>query len=70
MPRNKREGSSKVVIAISNINEEGRILKKINKRGGVEIWKKTMSETPRLLDRWDTSTIDLILKETKGQLIL
>ena len=29
----------------------------------MEIWKK-MSETPRLLDRWDTSTIDLILKET------
>ena len=71
LPRKKRGGSSKVVIAISKINEEGRILKKINKRGGVEIWKKNpMSETPRLLDRWDTSTIDLILKETKGQLIL
>ena len=37
MPIDKRGGSSNVVIAISKINEEGRILKKINKRGGVEI---------------------------------
>ena len=62
----KRGGSSKVVIAISKINEEGKIWKRLI---NVEE-KKTMSKTPRLLDRWDTSTIHLIWKETKGQLIL